>query len=63
MVDPAPSETFAFASQPNARYPFNYLVFTVEGVEGIGTPHTMEFVGEGIPDFTVVGADKRRMLF
>ena len=63
IIDPAPSETFAFASEPDVKHPFNYLVFTVEGVEGISQPSTMEFFGQGLADFTIVGENDRRLIF
>ena len=63
MVDPAPSETFTFAGDPGVQYNFNYLVFTVEGVDGVSRPSTMEFYGEGVPDFTITGEDQRRLIY
>lgn len=63
MVDPAPSETFTLVSRPSVSLPFNYLVFAINGVEGIGLPETMEFVGEGVSRLTIRGQDDRKLLF
>ncbi len=63
MIDPAPSETFTLASDPSKHMPFNFLVFTIDGVEGVGQPETMEFFGEGLSQFKIVGENDRRLIF
>ena len=57
MVDPEPAETITFTHDPTIRQPFNYLVFTIDGVEDVVNPKTMEFHGSGLQWVTIIGED------
>ncbi|MDX1428648.1 MAG: hypothetical protein R3282_00105 [Rhodothermales bacterium] len=57
MVDPEPAETITFAHDPSIQQPFNYLVFTIDGVESVVNPQTMEFTGSGLGWISIIGED------
>ena len=57
MIDPEPAETITFAHDPTIQQPFNYLVFTIDGVEDVVNPKTMEFHGSGLQWVTIIGED------
>ncbi len=61
MIDPAPAETITFAHDPSISQPFNYLVFSVGGVENVVNPSTMEFMGTGLSKLAIVGEDNRNI--
>ncbi len=57
MVDPEPAETITFAHDPSVQQPFNYLVFTIDGVEHLVDAQTMEFYGNGLQWMSIIGED------
>lgn len=59
MIDPEPAETITFAHDPSIQQPFNYLVFTIDGVESVVNPHTMEFYGNGLQWISIIGEDEK----
>lgn len=59
MIDPEPAETITFAHDPSIQQPFNYLVFTIDGVENVVNPHTMEFYGNGLQWISIIGEDEK----
>lgn len=60
-IDPSPAETITFAHDPSISEPFNYLVFSVGGVEKVVNPSTMEFVGTGLSKLAIIGEDNRTL--